>query len=119
MRHAAVGSAAPAASACSCSGRPACAPPAAVHMHMHRAWQPWRSSRRNAGGGSRAGAARGPSTLPASALPPGPPPYKFDLLPATQRNVLAQDWGFDTVGESLPTGLDPQVLQRAIPAEGG
>lgn len=26
--------------------------------------------------------------------------------------------GFDIVGESLPAGLDPQVLQRAIPREG-
>jgi len=53
----------------------------------------------------------------AAAMPSGPAPYKFDSLAPTQRYVLADEWGFDLVGESLPAGLDPEVLQRAIPSE--
>ena len=55
---------------------------------------------------------------PAGAGTHGPPPYKFDSMQPTQRYVLADDAGFEMVGESLPPGLDPAVLQRAIPQEG-
>ena len=31
--------------------------------------------------------------------------------------VLADEWGYDTVGTSLPAGIDPHVLLKAVPDE--
>lgn len=48
---------------------------------------------------------------------PAVPGHWTDDLSETQRYVLADEWGFDMVGTSLPAGIDPRVIMHAVPEE--
>ncbi|KAJ9515376.1 hypothetical protein QJQ45_016371 [Haematococcus lacustris] len=47
----------------------------------------------------------------------GAAPVWTDSLSETQRYVLADEWGFSSVGTSLPAGIAPEVLVAALPED--